>query len=264
MRQRLGSAVIILLLASSSRLFARERHSLGAAQWAYVFSTSANAQGRLGEFFKTRMVITNPDRVPLSVHATLFPAGGGPTPPTAVIALQPYETKVFENFLADVFGYTGGAGIGLSSFDGNGKMIVTAEVYVEGASGRYSTPLTGLTGADRISASGLDSFVVGLRADSSNRANFGCSNAGSAEGTVRADFYGPANPDVPYSVDLVLPAYGWTQQAVPVQGSPIRIVFRAVTSLWQGAGPLCYGVNVNNDSGDGIWIPAVLWDPWAY
>jgi hypothetical protein len=265
MFQRLGSAALLLVLALSSQLFAAGRRPLEAT-FGYVFPTSANVQGDFGAFFKTRMVVTNPDTFPLSVQTTLNVPGGGPTPPTVDIALQGRETKVYENFLEDVFGYTGAAGI--SFFCSTGKIIVTAEVYVESRAGRYSTPLPGLTALDRVFSANpggdVYSVVIGLRVDSANRANFGCTNTDPNAATIKADVYAPGDPfgRPSASIDLALPGHGWAQQPVPAQGSPIRIVIREVSGGGASGWQYCYGVNVNNASNDGTLIPAVTWDLW--
>jgi len=224
---------------------------------SYVFPSSGNVQGN-GAYFKTRIVVVNPTKSPMTINAVLS-TPGGPVGPQA-ISLVSGETKVYENFLADVFGYTGGAGIRLWESTDTRPFVASAEVYADSAAGRYSTPVFGMSSDDqaaRVSDTG-HSLSVGLRVDSANRANFGCANADSTPVSVRVDFYTPTSgfSEPAAIVILDLPANGWQQTRVPVTGDPINIRFKTFPT----SGPLgtyCYGVTVNNASADGTSIPAV-------
>ena len=230
----------------------------------YVFPSSANVQGA-GAYFKTRMVLTNPTMLPMTVLAMLSTPGGFSA--GREISLAPAQTRIFENFLADVFGYVGGGGMNLIE---NGAatggtalpFVAVAEVYTETTNGRYSTPITGLFTDDRVVDPSREtgfSLVTGIRANATNRANYGCSNADFVPVTVRAEFYTSNTPNVgsPAVVEeFALPAGGWGQRAVPVQDEQIRILYW-VKSGGGNLGVYCYGVNVNNASNDGTSIPAV-------
>jgi hypothetical protein len=229
----------------------------------YVFPSTANVQG-VGAYFRTRMVLTNPTGSEITVLATLStPSGFSASVP---IALTSFQTRVYENFLADIFGYTGGGGVNLfeqgAATGGVRKpFLAVAEVYVDGASGRYSSPVPGLGPDDMVVRPAVEtgfSMVTGLRSNTTNRANFGCSNADLVSVTVRAEIYTSGTPTLgsPAAVEeLFLPAGGWGQKAVPVQDELIRILY-SVSSGGGGLGVYCFGVNVNNASNDGTPIPA--------
>lgn len=268
MKNRLNLVAACVIVGSASISFAAEPAERASMKelvaGGYVFASSANVQGAFGAYFKTRMVLTNPALSSTTVIAALStPAGFSAS---REIVLGPAQTRVFENFLADVFGYTGGGGVNLieqgAATGGTGKpFVAVAEVYVEGANGRYSTPVIGLTTYDRVVRSGAEpgfSLVTGLRTKSANRANFGCSNADFVPVTVRAEIYTSTTPNVgsPAAVEeLSLSAGGWSQKAVPVQDELVRILFW-VTSGGGNLGVYCYGVNVNNASNDGTSMPA--------
>ena len=230
----------------------------------YQFASSANVQGQHGAYFKTKMTLFNPNAEQITIVAGLqtpsglFPPGGLP------IVLPAGSFASDENFLQDVFGYTGGAGIGLVDSTCSHNFVAVGEVYVEGPNGRYSTPIAGLhAGIDQVAMSGSGSLSVsaGLTVTSSTRANFGCSSASSEQTTVHVVFAAFTNGVMTSSTaDLVLGAYSWAQQPVPIQGTDI-LAFFSVTAGGGGGTPggvFCYGVNVDNTSNDGTDIPAAF------
>ncbi len=247
-------------LAAEHRLLESQKALVGPE---YVFPSSANVQG-VGAYFKTRMVLTNPTGSEITVLATLStPSGFSASLP---IALASFQTRIYENFLAEAFGYIGGGGVNLveqgAATGGVRKpFLAVAEVYVDAPTGRYSTPVTGLSPDDRVVRTAVEtgfSMVTGLRANATNRANFGCSNADIVPVTVRAEIYTSSSPNVgsPAAVEeFSLAAGGWGQKAVPVQDEVIRILY-SVSSGGGDLGAYCYGVNVNNASNDGTSIPA--------
>lgn len=239
----------------------KARSALSIVDNSYVFPSSANVQG-IGAYFKTRMVLVNPSTAPLTINALLSTPGGPVGPRTVTLAAS--ETKVYENFLADVFGYVGGAGIRLWESTDSRPFVATGEVYADGPSGRYSTPIFGMSNDDRVvsvAETGL-SLSPGLRVNAANRANYGCANADSSAVSVQADFYtsagGTSTPAG--TATLSLPANGWQQAAVAVTDDLVNIRFR----YFGGGGTrgvYCYGVNVNNASADGTSAPAVYVPP---
>jgi hypothetical protein len=222
----------------------------------YVFPSSANVPGLNGAFYKTNMKLLNLNSQEITISAGLMTPSGAAASKAIVLAANSYKT--YENFLQEVFGYTGGAGIAL--FDNTSQpFVAVAEVYTESANGRYSTPLVGLNNSDAVavSASGATSVAAGLRVTPGTRANFGCSNLDPVPATVRVGFSAITNGvKTTMSTDLTLGPSQWLQQAVPIQGDDI-FAFFSVTS---GGGPLgvyCWGVNVENVSNDGTLISAV-------
>jgi hypothetical protein len=209
-----------------------------------------------GAFYKTNMKLLNLNSQEITVSAGLMTPSGATAWKAIVLAANSYKT--FENFLQEVFGYTGGAGIAL--FDSATQpFVAVAEVYTESSAGRYSTPLAGLNSSDAVavSTSGATSVAAGLRVTQGTRANFGCSNLDPVPVAVRVGFSAITNgANTTMSTDLTLGPSQWLQQAVPIPGDEI-FAFFSVTS---GGGPLgvyCYGVNVDNLSNDGTIIPTV-------
>jgi hypothetical protein len=237
------------------------RNPQGLVAASYVFPSAANVQGAFGAYYKTKLVLTNPGGSPISVVATLSTPTGTPAGGIQTIALAAGETRVFGNFLSDVFSYTGGAGFLLAETSNSRPFYAVGEVYTDGGSGRFSTPLLPLSADDRVvnlanGETGLSASTA-LVVDGSGRANLGCANMDGTAVAVRADIYNESSAyQTPAAkVTLNLLANGWEQQSVPVSGQKIRILF------WQlSAGGLrgcyCYGVNVDNQSGDGTAVPA--------
>jgi len=124
----------------------RERAMSRLVDTSYVFPSSGNVQGN-GAYFKTRMVLVNPTKSPMTINAVLS-TPGGPVGPQA-ISLVSGETKVYENVLADVFGHTGGAGIRLWESTDTRPFVASAEVYADSTAGRYSTPVFGMSSDDQ-------------------------------------------------------------------------------------------------------------------
>jgi hypothetical protein len=255
-------AVLGLCLLSTGLVAAEPspRRPLALTATGYTFPSAANAQGALGAYFRTRLVLTNPGSSAISVTASLStPIGSGGI---RTITLGPAETRVYGNFLDDVFGYTGGGGFSLTETTGSRPFYAVGEVYTENAGGRFGTALMAMSAADRVVnlASGETGYSTstGLVVDASSRANIGCTNADATPAVVRADVYNEtsAGPDSPAAtVTLTIPSNGWAQAAVPASGEKVKVLF------WQlSAGGLygsyCYGVNVNNQSGDGLSVPA--------
>jgi hypothetical protein len=237
---------------------ARNPHGLVSA--SYVFPSAANAQGSFGAFYRTRLVLTNPTGSAISIVASLnTPSGSGGI---QTIPLAAGETRVFGNFLQDVFAYTGGGGFSLAESTDSRPFYAVGEVYADAGNGRFSTALVAMSADDRVvNLANLEtgfSLAAGLVVDASNRVNFGCANMDATAVAVRADIYSESSTgDNPAAkVTLNLKANGWEQQSVTVSGQKVKILF------WQlSAGGLhgsyCYGVNVNNQSSDGTSVPAL-------
>ncbi len=222
----------------------------------YVFPAAANVAGMHGAFYRTSMNLLNLNSQEITISAGLMTPSGASASKSIVLPANSYRT--YDNFLEEVFGYTGGAGISL--FDASSTpFVAVAEVYTAGAAGRLSIPLAGLNGGDAVAvaASGATSVVSGLRVNAATRANFGCSNLDPVPATVRVDFSAITDgAPAAAATDLPLGPSGWRQEAVPIPGDDI-FAFFTVTS---GGGPLgvyCYGVNVDNVSNDGTLVSAV-------
>ena len=229
----------------------------------YIFPSTANAPGANGAYYRTRMVLTNPHTTKILLAAVLDTPGGDAG--KKWITLEAGETRIYENFLQDVFAYTGAGGVGLQEITDTRPFFASGEVWTESANGRFSTPLTGLWSPDRVVNLRLKdtgvSLSAGVRVNAANRANLGCVNIHLDAAQVRADIFNEGSATVPAAqVVLDLPPSGWAQTSVPVSGENIRIFFWQLTGGGEVHGAYCYAVNVNNQSNDGTSIPAARID----
>ena len=168
-----------------------ESESPQREEWAVGFETSipdwivpamANTGGRSGAFFKTRVVIHNHTPSSYFVHALLFGAEGFVD--SATIPLEPNASRIWDNFLGDVFDYSSNGAVVFYSFgldDPNQDCIigsddpiaeigdcgsprffsVTAETYTDSPGGRIKTMVVnGVPGQSPL-AMGLD-FLNGI------------------------------------------------------------------------------------------------------
>ena len=129
----------------------------------WIVPTMANTGGRSGAFFKTRVVIHNHTSSSYFIHALLFGSEGfvGST----TIPLEPNASRIWDNFLGEVFDYSSNGAVVFYSFGlddadqecansnmpdvpilstngdcGNSRFFsVTAEIYTDSPSGRYKT-----------------------------------------------------------------------------------------------------------------------------
>src|SRR5712692_4871598 len=119
---------------------------------SYVFPSVANTQGLFNAFFKTKVTLFNPNSFDIVVQVQLTTAAGAP--PTQNLPLAAGQFVRWDNFLQEVFGFTGGGGIIFT--EGSSRVfIAVVEVYADGPSGRYTTPVTGLLPDDAILPSSL-------------------------------------------------------------------------------------------------------------
>jgi hypothetical protein len=243
------AASLLVFLTALSAIPAGPAFGQRAGVSSYVFPTAANVLGAFGAFFKTRLIIDNPNLAPISVVFDLATPGG---PMTRTIPMSENSTIVFDDALGDLFGYTGGAGIRVHSLDGS-PFLVTAEVYADGPNGRFTTPVPDLTGDDKVPTESEEGFsdVIGLHQDQDNRVNIGCANLGSVDASITVYSTSPAGQE--YRT-FTLPAGTWHQEREPLQSFIIYVHFKADAT--DAVGTYCWGVEVNNASNDGTVYPA--------
>ncbi len=236
------------------------RSPQGLVAASYFFPSAANAQGSFGAYYRTRLVLTNPNASAISIIASLNTLAGSGGIQTITLAAG--ESRVYSNFFQDVFAYTGGGGFSLAESTNSNPFYAVGEVYAETTNGRFSTALVGMSADDRVvNLANLEtgfSMSTGLVVDGSNRVNFGCANMDGTPVAVRVHIFNESstvdNPAAKVTLDLA--SNGWEQQSVAVAGQKMKILF------WQLSaggfhGSYCYGVNVNNQSGDGTSVPAL-------
>lgn len=218
--------------------------SQGVQAKVLVVPTGANVQGLFGSYFKTKLTILAPGdpQAQMFFQVTLQvlpPSGTGGV--TRNITVQQGWLTVFENVF-DTLGYVGGGGLQILYPD-NQAILVSAEVYVDGPSGRYSTAVPVV---DPSAPNAVVSTTIGVSNDALNRTNIGCSGLLNPT-PVTAEVH-RTDGSLLGTMNFFVPAYGWTQVAVPfnVTDGYIR---------WGGGGYIyCYAVNVNNQSNDGTLI----------
>ena len=258
--RRIGWAVVAVLLLAIAPCGAEERRADAIVGVGYVLPSAANVQGQFGAYFKTKVTLVNNNPQAISILAVLLTPNGALS---QIIQIPGQTFSTYSNFLDDVFGYVGGGGVALGETTGPYKFGVVAEVYVDSANGRYSTPLTAMFSDDGVIRPGSSgrSTAFGLHADGNNRVNLGCSNLATVPATVRVDVAAITNGVRTNStLTLNLGATGWTQVASPIAGDRMFIDFRVISGGSSTFPVYCYGVNVNNASNDGTAIPAA-WTP---
>lgn len=213
-----------------------------------LLPTSANVSGQFGAVFKTKISIFNASVYNYSIRAGLSVENGEID--ARSIPIRSGETLTFDNFLAEVFNFTGGGAIDLDSQNSAYLFIVTAQVYVDTSAGRYSTAVQF---ADDLGAivPNRPGFIVGISVNSSFRTNVGCASNSSLPQTITFRVFDRDNFLVGQPASFSLAGFGWGQYSVvvPVNGGGIRIE--------ASRNAVCYGVEVNNISNDGTYQLAV-------
>jgi len=215
-----------------------------------------NAPGALGGIFKTKVVVFNPTIFSFPVEVSLYGTNGfvGKT----TITLAAGQVRNYENFLAEVFSFTGAGTVNFDSLSlagGNSslKFLVSAEVYMDSANGRFKTVVSTGAPLDPVSPT-ANAYSIGITVDGDSRTNLGCFNTSFSTNVISAELYDSANRLIT-TIGLTVGGGSWTQVSLPnpVSGGYIR---------WRPASAaFCYAVVVNNTSNDGTFVPAVSYVP---
>lgn len=213
-----------------------------------LLPTSANVNGQFGAVFKTKVSIHNATSRTYDIRAGLS-VGSGEIDARS-IRIFPNETLTYGNFLADVFGFTGGGAIDLDSGNANDVFIVSSQVYVDTASGRYTTSVQF---ADDLGAivPNRPGFVIGLSVNSAFRVNVGCASNASQSQTITFSAFDKDYNLVGSSFSFTLAGFGWAQYGVNLALNNGGIFIEATRNA------VCYAVEVNNLSNDGTYQLAV-------
>ena len=244
--------VALVLAFTTLNTFAVDHKRALGAFTNVTIPVMANNPGLQGAFFKTKVAIFNPTQLSYPIDITLF--GGNGQVAKTTINMAPGQIRNYENFLQDVFSYSGAGAVQFDSSAGapggsTGRdFMVTAEVFTESSSGKYKTvvapgPLLENTLPD------FDNFSLGVNVDSNSRTNVGCFNDSAGANEINADVFNSSGQLVT-TVTLSLNGKSWNQVAVPVNVSGGYIKWRLQSSAY------CYAVLVDNKSNDGTFIPA--------
>ena len=247
-------AVLSAAVAATPAL-SQEKPEIGVtfASDSLTVPVMINANGFAGATFATYAALMNPTSKAFPVTVSLFDSAGVKTQKT--ITLASGELKSYQNFLNEVFAYSGlgtvrfqsGVEVGGST---DNLFILSAEIYTTTSGVRYGTSLPTL----EFPGTDSRSFSVGITVDASHRANVGCFNESKSANTVTATVFDGTGAQVT-TLQLQLGANTLGQKAVnaAVSGGYVR---------FDPSGPAsCYAVVANNTTNDARFIPAVEYTP---
>jgi hypothetical protein len=153
--------------------------------------------------------------------------------------LAPGTVTVFDDLLGTM-GYTGGAAI-LLLHPEDQPIYATAEVYVDGPGGRYTTVVPVID-----PSSDRRRVTLGVSNSSNSRTNVGCASLSDRAQAVRASVYDATGSYVG-TVLLATNHNAWTQAPLPFDVSDGYVVWEVEAD----ASVHCFVVNVDNTSNDG-------------
>ncbi len=275
MRWLIGLLCLLLFplnALSETPVQARGEHALVTRfPWStWTVPTMANLSGRFGAYFKTRVVIFNPTDFNYPIYATLYGPGGEVA--TRNIPIQGQEYLTWENFLEEVFDYTGAGAVKFDSrYDPPGGsddfgFLVTAEVYVDSPNGRYTTVVMDGDGDDLLGSlfeEGRILFNPGVTVNDRQRVNVGVFNDSFAGSIAVSSQVTDEDGNAVETIEFNVPDKSWAQKPLnlPVENGLVS------WSLSCGKTPavLCsaylWVVAVDNQSNDGRFFPAMYYDP---
>ena len=226
------------------------RHTPSNLSFASDFQTvpvMANTVGAGGAVFETYVALLNPGPTAFPVTVSLFDSTG--TKHDAIIELAAGELKTFDNFLDEVFDFSGGGAVTFRSADSSKRFVISADIWTD--HGRYGTSIPALEFAGTDSPS----FAPGVTVSTSTRTNVGCFNQSGTANTVTGTVLDPTGTQTIGTVTLNLAANAWSQTALNtvVNGGYIRFT--------PSDAAVCYAVVVDNITNDGRFISAAEFRP---
>jgi hypothetical protein len=241
--------IFITALIIAVPLFAQERRAMPFTSFASDSQTVpvlANTTGIGGATFQSYVALLNPTSTSFPIDVTFYDATG--TARNQTITLVAGELRTYNNFLAEVFNYTGGGAARFRSANGN-RFIVSTEVRTGGT--HYSTSVPSL----EFAGSRSKSFSAGVTVDANSRTNVGCFNQADVANNVKATVYDKTGTQNLGSANLALAANGWGQTSINAIVSGGYIVFEPQEAA------VCYAVVVDNATNDGRFISAAEYTP---
>ena len=242
----LGGVLIAFCLPvfTETPLPVREKRAVGDLDSDSVIPVAANSPGRFGAHFKTRVVIFNPTDRDYFITARLYDRNGEAR--RRDISMDAYEYSAWDNFLEEVFDFSGSGGIWLTATDPDDRFYVTAEVYTDSPNGRFST--TVVNGIYPLYSEGYElNFNVGVNVNSSRRTNIGVLNWGAESSSIEArvrDGDGTLVQTIRFNLD----AEAWQQKSV---SAPVNNGFVVWEINGDSDAHYFYAVEVDNRSNDG-------------
>ena len=245
--------LVFLLSGSIVELGEGQRRQTIVTSAHLLIPTAANNSGLFGAVFKTRVSIVNVTNRTYTINATLYRSGSGTI--VRQITMGSRQARNYDNFLQDVFSYSGAAGVELDavvpSAGGSdlNQFAVFAEVYNDGANGVYKTVVNIADPADGLSLTD-PSITPGIFVDGSARTNVGCLNTATTQAIVNVDVYSSSGGLLTTHF-LTVPAGGWAQNGILQDVTGGYLIWR----LQFGVSPNCFAVVVDNQTNDGSFIP---------
>jgi hypothetical protein len=233
-------------------MFGQSVRRLDFASDFQTIPVMGNTPGAFGATFQTYVALLNPTSSAFIVQASLYDTAG--VKHDASITLAAGELKTYQNFLAEVFNFTGGGAVTLKAPDSaggthNNRFIVSTEVRTGGTHFSTSIPALEFAGSDS------RSFAAGITVDSSTRTNVGCFNQANAANNVKATILDNTGKQVIGTVNLALAPNAWGQVAVT------SIVSGGYVQFDPSDSAVCYAVVVDNATSDGRFMSAVEYRP---
>jgi len=250
MKRVILSIALTAAVAVSAAAQVQRPHANGFASDLQTVPVMANLPG-LGGTFQSYVALLNPTASAFNVTATLYDGTGSMK--TATIALDAGQIKTFQNFLSEVFNYSGGGAVvfsapGTPGGTHNNRFIITSEVRTGGT--RYSTTVPSL----EFAGSNSRSFAPGVSVDATTRTNVGCFNQAGNVNTVAVTVL-DATGKIAGTTSMALAANGWGQAPINSAVSNGTIQFDPSDNA------VCYAVVVDNATNDGRFIQATEYQP---
>ncbi len=239
--------IALALLIATPAFAQRARRENTFASDFQTVPVMANVTGNGGVVFHSYVALLNPTATPIHIDATLYDANGMPHGQTITLAAG--ELQTYDNFLDEVFDYSGGGAVTLRSDDASERFILSHEVRT--TPGSYSTMVPPL----EFAGSNSPSFAGGVTVSQSSRTNAGCFNQSNAANNVRVTVYDTTGDTVLGTTNISLPANAWAQTALTA------IVDDGYVKFEPGEAAVCYAVVVSNLTNDGRFIAAAEYQP---
>ena len=244
-----------LALVVTTSAFSQNQRRVAGSSFASDYQTvpaMANTTGFGGARFQTYVTLLNPTASSFTVEATLYDAAG--VAHAATIPLAPGELKTWQNFLEEVFDFSGAGAVRFRSPESTGgtnnnRFIINAEVW-SGAGMRYGTTIP----AVEFAGSNSPSFAGGITVNASTRTNVGCFNESDAANAITATVQ-DSSGNALGSVNLNLAANAWGQTGVNV------IVSNGSVRFTPSEAAVCYASVVSNTTHDGRFVEAAEYRP---
>ena len=207
----------------------------------WVIPTSANTPGRYGGVYKTKVILSHPNRdVEVEVKASLYGKKGLVAQET--LSLKPNAYYTYGNFLGTVFGHRGAGAIELKAE--KPFHVVSVEVYIESDAGKFTTVVSNRPEPVRPYSSTI-AFSYGVTVDQYTRTNLGVFNSSNRSQTVIASVYSGEKGDEPEEITFKLQPKAWSQKTISKQVDNGYIFWRIPREAYP------WVVVVDNDSNDG-------------